>query len=210
MADFAKSFWGHAFNTGVTFVAAWMLFLGTKVEVEPRYVEVLQEENRVLRSEVSQMQAKIVEFSIKTADMERIIAGGIGPLEESAVFAYVAKLGRPAWCKRAEIAENGAIIFRMAFINDAYEITYGMSADRYIGGTDFDNHSQAAAEHYYKNDLKTYESRGYAEFLEPVDKANRYGGGRKQFAKFWFRIPSGTEFVCGLQVGVLTAENPPE
>lgn len=196
-------------GSGVPVVLQNVGLIGSaRVTAEPGYVETLQNENTNLRRELNEQAAKMVEYSLRIGDLERTISGGVGDLEESAVWSYIDGLGRPGWCKRVEYGDDGTPAFTMAFINESYELTYGLSAAAYIGRTDFENHSLEAAEHYYTNDLKTLEVKRYSEFMEPVDRANRYGGGRKQFGKFWMMLPvSRIELLCGLQTGVEPASD---
>ena len=191
-----------ALTAVATFTAAYFGMKGSQATARPDYVRVLQDENNSLRGQLSEMRARLTTLSIKIADLERLVGGTTKDVEAGAIFAYLdAMKRRPAWCKIVEIHPPDAPVFRMAYLNDAYEDVYGVTLARYIGGTDFDNHPPVVAQSYYENDLETYLDKDYKEFDEPLGVTDGYGArGNRQFSKFWVALPSGPQYICGMQV----------
>jgi hypothetical protein len=177
----------------------WFATQTATVEVEPDYVKILQDELRASRSELAQEQARNLTLTLQMADLERELGGSsVASVESKAVFAFLNRIERSAWCKRVKYDEEPSLVtFIMAFLNHAYELKYGVSAARYIGKTDFDIYPPAMADRYYQNDMQSYVTRDYFEFSEKTVA----GAGMIRFAKWWVQIPSGTEYICGLEVG---------
>ena len=177
-------------------------FKSSQASVEPDYVRVLQDENNSLRGQLSEMRVRLTTLSIKIADLERLVGGTTKDVEAGAVFAYMSAMKlRPAWCKIIEIHPPDSPTFRMAYLNAAYEDVYGVTLAKYIGGTDFDNHPPVVAQSYYDNDLETFTEKDYKEFSEPLGVTDGYGArGNRQFSKFWVALPSGPQYICGMQV----------
>ena len=186
----------------VSIFGTYVGFKSSQASVEPDYVRVLQEENSALRKQLSDMRIKLTTLSIKIADLERLVGGTTENVEAGAIFAYMGAMKRrPAWCKSVEVHPPEPPVFRMAYLNNAYEDVYDVTLAKYIGGTDFDNHPPTVAQAYYDNDLETFIEKDYKEFMEPLGVTDGYGRrGNRQFSKFWVPLPSGPQYICGMQV----------
>jgi len=177
----------------------WFATQTATVEVEPDYVQILQDELRESRGELAREQARNLTLTLQMADLERELGGdSVASVESRAVFAFLNRIERSAWCKRVEYGPDPGIVdFIMAFLNHAYEIKYNVSAARYIGKTDAQVYPQKLAEAYYQHDMQSYVTRDYFEFEEKTLVSST----PLTFAKWWVQIPSGTEYICGLEVG---------
>lgn len=174
---------------------------------EPKYVEQLQNRISELEEALTRTQSEVLSLSIKNADLQRMLGGSVEDVQLDGVFTYIDALERPAWCKQIEKAPGDSPVFRMRYLNYAYELAYGVSVQKYIGGTDFDNHDEETAQAYYENDMITYRSKDYREFLEPL--SNTEGNSktlRRQFAKFYVAMPTGPQLICGIQINGLSDE----
>jgi hypothetical protein len=174
-------------------------FITMAKEVEPEYVEILQRELRSLRSEIAQERASNLSLTLQLADLQRDLGDSVDMVESQAVFAFLNRMKRPAWCKRvvSKQGQDRVPTFVMAFLNHAYEVKFQVSAARFTGRTDFDIYPPYLADEYYSNDMRAYVTKDYFEFEErTVAQVEPLG-----FAKWWVKIPSGTEYICGLEVG---------
>lgn len=200
MNDAVKAHTSDIIKTVLSAAVGGALVLATTAkEVEPGYVEILQEEIGNLRSELAAEQAGNLSLSLQLADLQRELGSGVDVVESAAVFSFVTRIKRPAWCKRVveEVdpkTGNSTVRFQMAFLNDSYEDRYKVTAARYTGQTDFDIWPVRLASEYYENDVFAWKSRDYHENTESTIT------GDTVFAKWWVKIPSGIEYICGLQV----------
>lgn len=187
----------------LTFGGSYFTLKSTQANIEPAYVEVLQREIRELKSNSNRQQAQILELTLKNADLTRMVGGDAKTVQLEGIFHYIDALERPAWCKEIEHNPNsGRVEFRMRYLNYEYELVYGVSIRKYIGGTDFDNHPRETAEAYYENDMNTYRSKDYREFEEPVSE-NENPDIKRMFAKFYVDLPTGPKLICGIQINGL-------
>lgn len=183
----------------VTLGVAWIAFGQARVEVEPAYVEILQKEIRILRSDYGKLQADNIGLTLKIKDMEYQLGGNIIELESDAVWSLLDRVDRPAWCKEVVLDDEQQPTFVMRYLNKAYELRYKLTSAYYIGKTDFESQRDInVSQAYYRNDKKAYSSRSYVEYTEPT-----VNQGDRVFAKWWVQLPSGIEFVCGFEVGEL-------
>lgn len=211
----ANNFLGHLLNSvlttvgvlGVAFLTGIFNNQTAQVSREPDYVEQLQNRIASLESALQRTQTEVLSLSIKNADLTRLLGGSVEDIQLDGVFTYIDALERPAWCKQIERVPGEKPVFRMRYLNYAYELAYGVSVQKYIGGTDYDNHPKEVADQYYENDMVTYRSKDYEEFIEPISaeepNAKVY---RRQFAKFYVPMPTGPELICGLQINGLPSE----
>ncbi len=188
----------HLISNGVTLLVAFLLITQTATEVEPEYVRVLQEDLITLRSEYNQQTAKLVTATILIAELERLAGGeSIDDVEGGAIYSFLDRIKRPAWCKSVVYNGEGEDpSFVMEYLNRDYEERFKFTLSYYKGKTDFEAHRPDLAQRYYQNDLQAWATKDYLEFLEPTIRDGTLGW----FAKWWFPLPSGREFVCGMEV----------
>lgn len=148
-------------------------------------------------------ESRIMSLTLANAELTNALGGNLQEVQMQGMFSYIDSLKRPAWCKQIEHSPPEKPVFRMKYLNVEYEIAYGVSVAKYIGGTDFDNHPQEIAEAYYENDMRSYRSKDYREFIEPISSDENPKVYRRQFAKFYVNMPSGVEMICGLQINGL-------
>lgn len=191
-------------TASLTMSGAYFQMRSDLAQSEPDYVQKLQDRISLLESSLAKAQAQILSLSIKNADLQRMLGGSIEDVQLDGLFAYLDSMDRPAWCKQVEHTPGKPPVFRMRHLNYAYDIAFGVSAQKYVGGTDFDNHPEKIAQAYYDNDLRTYRSRDSFEFDEPIS-ADEQGGqfNRRRFAKFFVALPTGPQLVCGVQVNAV-------
>lgn len=189
----------------VTVAGFWFALQGQKAEVEPQYVEILQQENTNLRSKIAEKDASNITLRLENSELRRLAGGDAEIVERSAIVTFLEDIDRPAWCKKVEYLEASTedapygVRFTMDALNRAYEQRYGISAGFYVGKTDFatqDNPDTAMS--YYENDYKALMQKRYVEFLEPARKHVE----PRLFAKWHSQMPvSRAEYICGLEVG---------
>jgi hypothetical protein len=204
MAFDQKRLLEHLVSNVATLAVAWLLIGQTRVEVEPAYVEVLQADLIQLRRDYNQQTAELVTATIRIAELERLVGGSsVDDIEGSAIYAFLERIERPAWCKSVQYTDTNELpSFRMEYPNRSYEQRYGKTAAAYSGKTDFEIWPPEIAEAYYQNDLRSWATKDYLEFLEPTILNDTLGW----FAKWWFALPSGREFICGMEVARQNAE----
>lgn len=113
-----------------------------------------------------------------------------------AVYALVEDLHVPAWCKRYD---DETARFIMGYINSAYESTYGITREKYVGLSDFEAHPPEIAKEFYKNDMRIIEDKSWDDFIEVVALPDgKYQ--RRRFWKFFHQIEDGPDLVCGWEV----------
>jgi len=161
-------------------------------------VQALNEMNSAQTAELVSLEAENTRLTVKLGLLQaKLSQEGPGV---TAVFELLDDLKVPGWCKEwvgSDPDREGHFV--MAHINAAYEFTYNVTRDRYVGSTDFDVHPVRVAKAFNENDLRTYSTRGWIDFREPIITAD----GREEIRRFWkfyHDIEDGPELVCGWEV----------
>lgn len=184
-----------------------VLFLGAKyfendaaeTANTPEIVESFRARLTEVEGQLREAQSRILSLTLQNAELTNAIGGELKEVQMSGVFAYIDGIERPAWCKEVEYNPGEKIKFRMRYLNYAYEQAHGISVQKYIGTTDFENYPASVAQSYYNNDLRTYRAKDYFEYEEPLVEEGE-AGDSVLFAKFYVAMPSGAQLICGLQI----------
>jgi len=163
-------------------------------EIEALYLQVAK-----MRAVQQEQSARIVALETENALLKLRLDKEFAVSPRGVLQSFLNSIDSPAWCKQAVRSDDEPVQFLMWTVNDSYEDYYDVSPERYIGLTDYDIHPPAVAETYYKNDVDVLVKRKFVLFTELVPLP---GGGRgpRDFWKFWYLLPDGTELVCGMQL----------
>lgn len=118
----------------------------------------------------------------------------------AAVFDLFSEWRTAAWCKTITTGEDGKKIPVASYANPWFEFAYGISAESFVGTTDFDHFVKEQAAEYLKSDMRTYESKGWEDFLAPRPMSNGEVGPMVRFKKLYHDVKDGPELICGWEV----------